>query len=415
MARLPGSVFVENRKSSVMLRVKHPRLSKPFYAAMDDGLKAREYGGFLLEELRAGRVPEVLAELAGVDPATIAPGNIVIDGSASAVKMILAYLNGAVVAPTDAPVLRLLADMDIIKSATVNDVLSVKWVDRFVADLKIKQHLAPSTVRKRVESLARAVEWHLRRVTPDGETPPPNPLRNLPRNYSAASADDAEALRRAGKKVKKDEPRKRRLLAVEDDRIQAALRGECLPGQKEALSYDPELELAYLIISEHGLRLFEVYRMEVEDVLLHETLPRGTFKVRGAKGHYGKILWRDVPIKESIIDRLRKLVERRKEQGAVRLFSWWDGEEKSRPNLSAALSKRFKDLFDYCGVLDCSEHDLRHEATCRWVTMRNSRGDWALSDTALCKIMGWHGASAHEMLLRYASLRGEDLSNLIAA
>jgi integrase len=75
------------------------------------------------------------------------------------------------------------------------------------------------------------------------------------------------------------------------------------------------------------------------------------------------------------------------------------------------LSQRFATLFDYAGVPDCTEHDLRHEATCRWVTLRDASGHWVFSETEVCKILGW---SDTRMMLRYASLRGEDLSARLA-
>ena len=74
----------------------------------------------------------------------------------------------------------------------------------------------------------------------------------------------------------------------------------------------------------------------------------------------------------------------------------------------ARLSARFGTLFDYAGVEDCTEHDLRHEATCQWVTMRRPDGHWTFSEIEVCKIMGWKDT---RMMLRYASLRGSDLSS----
>ncbi|MCG9015218.1 hypothetical protein, partial [Laribacter hongkongensis] len=59
-------------------------------------------------------------------------------------------------------------------------------------------------------------------------------------------------------------------------------------------------------------------------------------------------------------------------------------------------------------VIDFTEHDLRHEATCRWFSMRDARGAWVFSDIEICRIMGWTDT---RMALRYASLRGEDLSS----
>jgi integrase len=103
--------------------------------------------------------------------------------------------------------------------------------------------------------------------------------------------------------------------------------------------------------------------------------------------------------------RLRKRCEGKKGL----LFSFWDGDPLSLDRTSNALSKRFKTLFTYAGMPDFTEHDLRHEATCRWASMRNKRDTgWMWSELEICKIMGW---SKTDMFLRYASLRGEDLAD----
>ena len=54
-----------------------------------------------------------------------------------------------------------------------------------------------------------------------------------------------------------------------------------------------------------------------------------------------------------------------------------------------------------------TEHDLRYEATCRWVLMRQPSGIWVSFDVEICRIMGWSGT---DMMLTDASLRGEELA-----
>ena len=88
----------------------------------------------------------------------------------------------------------------------------------------------------------------------------------------------------------------------------------------------------------------------------------------------------------------------------------WDGDDTpaALKRTTARLSARFTSAFAYAQVLDLTEHDLRHEATCRWVEMRRGAGGgWTFSDIAVCRIMGW---TDPRMMLRYASLRGEDLA-----
>ena len=46
-----------------------------------------------------------------------------------------------------------------------------------------------------------------------------------------------------------------------------------------------------------------------------------------------------------------------------------------------------------------TEHDLRHEATCRWFELRALDGRWTFSDVEIARIMGWSNLA---MVLRYA-------------
>jgi integrase len=89
------------------------------------------------------------------------------------------------------------------------------------------------------------------------------------------------------------------------------------------------------------------------------------------------------------------------------LFSYWDGDPATKKKATRDLVQLFSRLFDYAKVEDFTEHDLRHEACCRWFELRGKGGRWMFSDVEICRIMGW---SNYSMVLRYASLRGEDLA-----
>lgn len=60
------------------------------------------------------------------------------------------------------------------------------------------------------------------------------------------------------------------------------------------------------------------------------------------------------------------------------VFPFWDGTESERARTSSLLSARFASLFGCAGVDDFTEHDLRHEAICRWFELRNPTG-WIFS------------------------------------
>ena len=89
-----------------------------------------------------------------------------------------------------------------------------------------------------------------------------------------------------------------------------------------------------------------------------------------------------------------------------------DGDKDSMKRTTNQLTSRFRSLFRHVELPDMKEHDLRHEACCRWFELRGKDGRWVFSDVEICKIMGW---SDYSMVLRYASLRGEDLSSRLSA
>ena len=120
-------------------------------------------------------------------------------------------------------------------------------------------------------------------------------------------------------------------------------------------------------------------------------------KIDGAKAEHLIRFVRADRLTESEADAFKREAARHKK----------DCTPEGRKRASAKLSIRFRVLFEYAGVQDVTEHDLRHEATCRWVELRN-RGHWVFSEIEVCRIMGWTDT---RMMLRYASLRGEDLAN----
>lgn len=72
------------------------------------------------------------------------------------------------------------------------------------------------------------------------------------------------------------------------------------------------------------------------------------------------------------------------------------------------LSLRFSQVFAYAGCEGLTEHDLRHEATCRWYELRDESGGWMYRGEEIKKIMGWSANS--NMPARHASFRAEDLA-----
>jgi len=376
-----GMASIQPRGGRWQIRVKHKLLPNPFFHTFDTEQQARDYAAQLEALLARGIVPQELLERPGKvhDPLVI--------------ELIRDYSKTQPVAPSDAEVLDvLLAETAGLRMSGV----TFQWADDYVRRLKHDpaKHLAPSTIRKRVGSLARVIDWHLRRSTPVDGRVPSNPLRLLPKGYSAYSEQDKAVVVPV-----RDQARDRRLLPAEDARIRQALAGVKRDDRERALVIDPALELLYTLIVDTGLRLSEAYKLRADQI----DLVANVIRVEGSKGHRGVIKPRVVPLKKP----LRPLLAAWCRGRVGLLFPFWDGSPEGMRKTSGRLSQRFRVLFDYARVPDFSEHDLRHEACCRWIELRQPGGGWIFSEVEVCRIMGWGDM---RMMLRYASLRGEDLS-----
>jgi len=389
-----GVTIRERSNGKFALRVMHASLEKPFYASFKDYAEALEYGNHLAANLAQGVVPaELLAPTSGANKPTSAE-----DPMVSAI--IRDYVNNcSTLTKSDRDILMgggLVKDLAHVRVRSV----TYTYCEAFVARLKARR-LAPATIRIRVGLVGRVLDWYYRSTTPDGETPPRNAMRMLPTGYSTYNPNEADTLRAAGHEVPRSGSRDRRLTAEESARIEAALAGVKRADRERALEVDPAFTMLYRLIVDTGLRLREAYRLRVEWI----DLARGIILVEGSKGRGGEIKPRTVPIKPALHAELAAYLAGR----IGRAFPWWDGTENDLERTTYQLSHRFARLFDYAQVTKCTEHDLRHEATCRWVTLRDAAsGAFLFSDTELCRIMGW---SDTRMLLRYASLRGEDLAD----
>lgn len=371
---------ITHRAGKWQIRVRHALLPKPFFSTFDDEDEARAYASQLETLLDRGIVPAELleAEKRGADRAL---GSLLAD-----------YLARGHVAPTDVAVVELLAIAH--KGVRVSHV-TAKWADAWVARMKADEVLAPGTIRKRVGSLARALDWHWR-TTVDG-TPPGNPLRLMPRGYSQYAQD--APVRRV------DAARDHRLLPDDEAAVRRSLAGEKQDGKERPLVVSPELVLLFEIILHTGMRLREAYTLRVDQI----DWARWVIRVDGTKGERGRLRPRSVPV----VRVLRPLLQAHCAGRAGLLFpGLWDGSPESKTRASGRLSQRFATLFAYAGVENFTEHDLRHHATCLWFELRYPDGRWIFSEIEICKIMGWTDT---KMVVRYASLRGEDLSSRLIA
>lgn len=255
-----------------------------------------------------------------------------------------------------------------------------------------------------MQALGRAIDEHMRH---NPGLVMVNPVRLLPKGYSSYSDIDAKLAEARGGKVKRDTARERRLHPGEQERIVSALsghqrddreRGLLLPGGNALLTL-------FLVIVWSGLRLREGYTLKRGSV----DMAGKVIRVQSSKQWRGKVVFRDVPMRPEVHAALVEYLATRHLLPAADLFPFLT--EDTGLTLKAVtqrLSDRFRSAFQYAGCHDLREHDLRHEATCRWLELRDAAGGWMFRAEEINRIMGWAPGSA--MAQRYASFRAEDLA-----
>lgn len=364
------------------LRIRSKLLPKDVYLTFDDEAAALAYGEQADGLLRDGLVPAGLIETKEEKLDSVA-------------QIIRAWRHKGALSPSD----------DEILNHVVLDVgnlglnkLTYKWAEGWVEQLKRENNLAPGTIRKRVGALARAIDWYLR-SHPDIQIA--NSLRLLPKGYATYTAKDAAALKGTSGRVKSDVMRERRLQEGEEQALLRALSGQRRPDRERPLPDDAAFRELFFLILGTGVRLREAYTLRCNQVgtnIIH---------VQSGKSKAGVVEYRTVPLLPELRKRLAKWVAHMKPDELI--FPFWNGEDDELDKTTAKLSRRFSTLFEYAGMTDFTEHDLRHEATCRWFEMRNKSGGWLYREGEIRRIMGWSANSP--MPARYASFRVEDLAS----
>lgn len=364
---------IQERAGRFQLRVKHALLPSAFFHTFDNRPEAEAYRDKLVGLLDRGILPENFLgrEAPRTDPLLV--------------QIVRAYSQAFPVTASDSALLDVLVKE--LAGVRWSQARRPAWIDGYVTSLKRERHLTPGTIRKRIGVLARVVDWHLR----DTESTERNPFRGLPRGYSVYSDADAAVVA-----PKHDVHRDRAFAPGEAERVAAALAGVKRPDRERAWGPDAEFALLYRLIVEQGLRLSEAYRQRVAGI----DFERRLIHVEGSKGHRGRARPRVMPIAPSLLADLQAWCTGR----VGLLFGYWDGTPEGRRRATGALSARFRTLFGYAQVPDFTEHDLRHQATVQWLLTRDKAGRWAFTELEICRFMGW---SDPKMMLRYASVRGE--------
>lgn len=356
---------------------------------------ATEYGKEADRLLRAGVVP------AGLIAATAPKESLQADTRLTV--LIQQWRNAGRLSKTDDAILGWLLNDPVVANCTLSG-LSYVWAESWLHDLKINRVLAPSSIRQRVQALAKVLDWYIRT---NPTTKSMNPLRLLPRGYSIYSDQDGRVLRAAGSDARRDVVRDRRLHPGEYEGITEALSGKQRGDKQRPLALPDGQAMAVLfeLIIRTGCRLREAYTLRKENVNMLARMMR----VQTTKQRNGNIAFRDVPIRPELYRVLREYIT----PGPGLLFPFWDGNEETLTKTTSKLSARFATLFEYVPCDSLTEHDLRHTATCEWFELKDDRGEWMFRSEEINKIMGWAPGSA--MSGRYASFRGVDLANRLWA
>lgn len=355
------------------LRVVHRLLHKPYYSTHDSDADARSYADRLVAKLNRGEVPP---ELAPPEPSTPKISSVLAEyrrehrGIAVSDRPLVEHLERTL-------------DVDL-------GGVTVRWTDDWIHAMQ-KQRLTPGTIRKRVDSLARAIDWYNRKHQREVL----NPLRNLPKGYSRyPSESDLDGFRI-------DARRDRRLHPGEYECIEQTILGWKRPDRQRPLelSQRDDYLLLFRLLVHTGLRLREAYTLTLLDI----EPELKTIRVRKSKT--GRP--RDVPMTKEVLGWvLESLSGRAREPGAT-LFRLWDGLPKSLQAVTVRVSGQLKRIFEYSGCQDLTPHDLRHEATCRWMLMKDADGRWLFRPEEVRRITGHQNVQQFE---RYLSLRGSDLA-----
>ncbi|WEN13659.1 site-specific integrase [Rhodanobacter sp. AS-Z3] len=349
-------------------------LPRPLYLSFTDEAEGDEYVRRVEALLDRGVVPDEFGAKRELRP-TLRDG-------------VRRYLAGQHVAADDPKVLgvvlqRLPMDMRLAE-------LSFTWATRWVGELKRKQNLAPSTIRKHVGALSRCLDW----LAGHGDVPF-NALRSLPKGYASYTPDDAAAVAQVEGVAKDDVERDRRLELGEEARIRAVLDGMRPDDRQRALELREAdaLRLLFEMALESAMRMREMFTLSVDQVDLKR---RTIFLDKTKNGSK-----RQVPI--TTVLRTQLAVRLKSAEPGELVFPWWDGDARlpSLRRTTSLLSRQFARVFSAAKCEGLHFHDLRHEATSRLFERTK------LSDLEIAKITG-HKSLAQ--LARYANLRGSNLA-----
>ncbi|WP_244133330.1 site-specific integrase [Burkholderia gladioli] len=321
------------------------------------------------------------------------------------------YLRRVSIPQSDVKLLNVL--LDRVKGVSLVR-LDYAWAEKWVAEMKRRENLSPSTIRHYTGALARCLDWICKSGTPLLAV---NPLRQLPKRYAAYTDEDAKAAEAQGRKPRKDLHRDRRPSAVEEAEIRRILGGGKPEGRERAfeLQYAPALNCLFDLAIESAMRLREMFTLSPAQIDIDRRTVALDRTKNGSK--------RPVPLTTVALAAYTRYIDIVSSGDPAMagftlksgyVFPWVPDAERAMlagdklllaakvmDRVTARLSQQFGRIFAAAGCPDLVFHDLRHEATSRFYERTT------LTDIQIAKITGH---ADPKVLLRYANLRGSDLA-----
>jgi integrase len=289
---------------------------------------------------------------------------------------------------------QLLKELDKVSYAE----MTMDWVHDRLDFYKDVKEYAPGTIRKRIETLSVIHAYTKQQFVGDAKFV--TICDQLPMNYARREDDAPE-------ETDLERVAHRPLTKEREAAIRAVFSGEkqIAPASVATLR-DPKLNVLFTLISNTGLRLQEAYLLRVSDL----DFKNFVVQVRGSKGWHGVIKQRTTFIRKVVREALQGHIAANNLTHDDYLFreGWWDGDcmseskierKRARKKTSSYLSGLFRSLYKAAGIDGLREHDLRHEATIRFIEMEQD-GKPVYNREDLKKMMGW---TSEKMVSHYLS------------
>jgi integrase len=276
--------------------------------------------------------------------------------------------------------------------------MTMEWVHARLDYYKNVKEYSPGTVRKRIEALSNIHAYTRTKIS--GGLKHQSICELLPMNY-AKRADFTAS------KTQLDQIAERPLTPEREAAIRAVFSGEkTIPTKSIKSLRDQKLEVLFTLISNTGMRLQEAYLLRVDALNFKQFI----INVGGSKGWYGENKPRSTFMRKRVRESLAAYIEANHFRPEDFLFrdGWWDGDcasenayerKKARKATSSYLSGLFRSLYKAAGIEGLREHDLRHEATIRYIEMEQD-GKAVYNREDLKKMMGW---TSDKMVSHYLS------------